>query len=195
MSDVLIKNLTFSFGDKSIFENLNLDIAQGERIALMGASGSGKTTLLRLIAGLLPPDYGSITADNESGVSFVFQENRLLPHLDLVSNITLISKDISRQKAAELLSEVGLSKDSHLLPLSLSGGMARRVAIVRAVAFKSGLLLLDEPFSGLDDDIKKISADFILNNLNGRTLILVTHDPSEAHLLGCRIVNIDGSQK
>lgn len=180
-------NITFAYGDKQVFSDFSLTISDGARIALMGASGSGKTTLLMLAAGLLQPQRGSLTTD-ANGAAFLFQENRLVPSLTAVRNILLVAPGAD---AVGLLTELGLGSEADEYPDELSGGMARRVALARALAYSaSGLLLLDEPFSGLDDAARIETAACVLRHAAARTLIIATHDVEEARLLNAEIVRI-----
>ncbi len=183
---IKFEKISFSYGKKKVFENFSLDIAAGERVALMGASGSGKSTLLRLAARLIAPQGGLVDAPER--VAFVFQQSRLVPQLDALANCVLVGADEAR--AAAILAELGLAGELHTLPGELSGGMARRVALARALAFESDALLLDEPFSGLDEQNRRIAAETTLRHLGGRTLLAATHAAEEAELLGARVVRL-----
>ena len=188
---ISFENISFSYGKKQIFRDFSLTIPEGARIALMGASGSGKSTLLRLAAGLLSPSAGRVSGIPE-GVSFVFQESRLLPQLSALDNVLLVLYDMDGAEniARELLTELGLGGDMNTLPGSLSGGMARRVALARALAYPSPLLLLDEAFSGLDEATRRVAAETVLRHAEGRTILLATHSEEEAALLGAEIVRL-----
>lgn len=158
----------------------------------MGASGIGKTTILSILAGLVKPDFGEIEGMEGKKLSMVFQEDRLLEWADAFENVALI---LERKKSGMLreflrgeFEAVGLH-DYEEKPVSqLSGGMKRRVAIVRAVCAEGDLLLLDEPFKGLDDGTKEQVAAYLKSRFAGRTLVMVTHDARDAKLLGARIV-------
>ncbi len=188
---IIFKNVSFSYGKKQVLKNISFELQVGERACLMGGSGAGKTTILRLLAALEKPDSGNISGIPKNGISFVFQENRLLPNLSVIDNLLFVSPDIQRKTFEGYLNEVGLDGVADMLPGELSGGMARRVAIVRAVAFSSELLLLDEPFSGLDVETRRKTAGFILKYSGEKTIFAVTHDPFEAELLKAKIVNIE----
>lgn len=189
---IRLENVAFSYGDKQIFKDFSLELPDGARLALMGPSGCGKSTLLRLTSGLLAPKSGKIVGLPQGGVSYVFQESRLLPQLTARENVELVLKNVeNRQKLAEeILTELGLGDELDTLPSELSGGMARRVATARALAFPSPLLLLDEAFTGLDERTRGIVADCVLRRLDGRTLVMATHSELEAGLLGCEILRL-----
>ena len=149
----------------------------------MGASGKGKTTLLKLIAGLLKPDKGTVDINNRK-VSFMFQEDRLLPWLNVRDNILLVT---DREKETdELLEELGI--DGNLRISELSGGMARRVALARCLLFESDILLMDEPFKGLDEALMKKVASIIIRQ--NKPAIVSTHSLDEVEALGGKIVNL-----
>ncbi len=179
-----IQNLSFAYGDKVIFDNLNLDLAD-KRICLMSPSGKGKSTLLRLIAGLLTPQSGSIEKDFEK-CAFMFQDDRLLPHLTALQNVACTGDKKDTGKAKKLLEFLEI--DENLYPREMSGGMCRRVALARALNFGGDLMILDEPFTGLDERLILKIADY-LKSLNCR-IIMTTHDISDAKLLDAVILNI-----
>ena len=172
--DIEIKKLSHRFGDKIIFENYNLTLKEGGLYGLTAPSGRGKTTLLRILAGIQRPDAGTVT----QGVrwSAVFQTDRLLPGrcgLDQLLFVRGGRRD--REEAADFLAGL-LPVDSLDQPVGeLSGGMQRRVAIARALWADSDCVLMDEPFTGLDEATLRRTADFILAKLRGRTLLLSTH--------------------
>lgn len=183
-----INNLTFSYGDKKIFNNFSLEINQGEKIWLSGPSGCGKTTLIKLILGLLKPQKGEIKTSNLTP-AVVFQENRLLPFYTVMQNIELVGGN--KQKAKEILAFLGISDTENVYPSSLSGGMKRRVAIARALAVPFDLLILDEAFNGIDENNTKSACDCIKKFTEGKTVILITHNPDEAELLSTKKVEIN----
>lgn len=190
-----LHNVSFAYGEKQILHNLNLSLNTGDKIALMGASGTGKTTLLRLMAGLNKPDSGTVEGIPPQGVSMVFQENHLLPHLTVLDNLALVAPHKSTVELVTLLANVGLGGEEKSYPKALSGGMKRRVAIARAIAFGSPLILLDEPFSGLDEVTRRQTAAFLIRHTAESIVVAVTHDPQEAQLLGARIVTLDSLRK
>lgn len=179
---MIIRDLCFKYDDKEIFDHLNLDLSD-DRIYLMGVSGIGKSSLLKLIAGLLKPDSGYIKHDYKK-IAIMFQEDRLLPWLNVKDNLLLVCDQID--KVDWILNEIEI--DGNLMVDELSGGMARRVSLARAILYDGDLLLLDEPFSGMDKDLKEKMANLILSR--GKKLIISGHDDKEAKLLKAGIVNI-----
>ena len=151
-----INKVSFSYGDREIFKDLNLEIPDTGITAICGPSGCGKTTLLRLIAGLLVPDNGEICGPDKKDIAFLFQEDRLLPNLNAAGQIMVVmdGKNMAdeKQNAAYWLEMVGLGSEADTEISELSGGMKRRVALARCLAFGTDkkLLILDEPFAGVD---------------------------------------------
>lgn len=186
-----IEHLSFSFDDKQIFQDLNLEIEDGRITALMAPSGNGKTTLLRLIAGLLKPQSGSIDTGGQS-VGIMFQEPRLFGQLTSLQNVMLVIKDkaIKQERAIQLLQAFGVSDAADKYPDELSGGMAKRVSLARAIAYDTDILLLDEPFSALDEDTKATVMQAAKPFLKGKTVLLVTHDAQEANAFADRIIHL-----
>jgi ABC-type nitrate/sulfonate/bicarbonate transport system ATPase subunit len=177
------------FNKNLIIENLNITVENGEFLSIIGPSGCGKTTLLNIIASLDKDFIGSLKGDF-SNISFMFQDHRLLPWLTVKENLLLISKDKNLEEIENLLKSVGLENCLDIYPNRLSGGMARRVAIVRTFINKPKLILLDEPFTSLDyPTAMELKKDFIrFCSQYKPTVILVTHDISEAILLSNRIL-------
>lgn len=172
--DIAIKDLSHRFGEKVIFQQYNLTLQRGGLYGLTAPSGRGKTTLLRILLGLLTPDAGTVT----QGVRYsaVFQTDRLLPGRSAVDQLLFVRGGRrDREEAARFLSGL-LPKNSINQPVGeLSGGMQRRVAIARALWADSDCVLMDEPFTGLDEATLHQTVDFILANRQGRTLLLSTH--------------------
>ena len=183
-----IEHLSFSFDQKSVFDDFNLEIQDGKITALMAPSGKGKSTLLRLIAGLLKPQGGSIdTGPNSVGI--MFQEPRLFGQLTALQNVSLVIKDktTAKQRSMQLLEAFGVADAAHKYPEELSGGMAKRVSLARAIAYDADILLLDEPFSALDKDTKHVVMQAARSILQGKTVLLVTHDAAEAESFADKI--------
>lgn len=172
------RNLCVSYEGQHVLQDFSVDIPTDRNTVILGASGSGKTTLLCLLLGLRKPDSGDIRGAAHMVLSAVFQEDRLLPWLTAEENVALVSDTVI---ANELLTRLGLADAAHERPSQLSGGMKRRVAIARALAISSDMLLLDEPFNGLDADAKAVAANVILEAKT--PLVLVTHNREDAELL------------
>nr|WP_116895248.1 ABC transporter ATP-binding protein [Pseudomonas syringae] len=186
---VQLRDVVRQFGRQRVIDGLNLDIAPGEFVALLGASGSGKTTLLRTLAGLDEIDSGELRVPVARAA--VFQEPRLMPWLTVAQNIGFSDDDrYDRHWVGQLIEEVGLSGFADALPKALSGGMAQRVAIARGLYSHPAVLLLDEPFSAVDAFTRMKLQDLLLQ-LAARhaiTLLLVTHDVDEALYLSDRVL-------
>jgi len=204
--EVTIRNLTKSFSINgrhlSVLQSVSHNIRAGESLAVVGASGSGKTTLLRVLAGLEEADRGDVLIDGQPvrGVgtdrAVIFQEPRLLPWLTVLDNVAFplrnrgLGKAEARKRAEYYVELVGLSEFTEALPSQLSGGMAQRVGIARALAVKPEILLLDEPFGALDA-MTKITMQEELSRIwreEKVTMILVTHDLEEAVFLADRVL-------
>lgn len=184
-----VKNLSFSYGDKHLFENFNLTVADGECVCITGKSGCGKTTLLNIISGIEKIQKGTVNAPEK--ISYVFQRDRLVPHMSIIKNIEICIPKIKKASALSLLKEAGLEKEKDCYPSELSGGMNRRAAIIRAVAYGGDAVLLDEPFNGLDFATKKIMAEIIKREFKGKSIIMVSHIAEDAELMNARIINIE----
>lgn len=185
-----IKNLTFSYDESEILNNFNLTVNNGECVQLFGISGSGKTTVMRLILGLEKPQDGEIAAPEN--ISVVFQEDRLLENVDVQSNIRLVISKDQYSFADTLLREFGLYDFRKKRVSELSGGMKRRVALIRAIAYNGDALILDEPFNGLDYDNKIIAAKIIKKEFiqKNKPVLLITHVSEDADLLGAKTINL-----
>lgn len=178
------------FGDKVVLEDVSLTVPGGAVVCLMAPSGRGKTTLLRCIAGLEMPDSGTVTGVPER-LGFVFQEDRLCPQLDAVENVRLVTgRAMSRPDIETHLRELGLADCLDQRAAGLSGGQRRRVSVARAVCYVPELLLLDEPFKGLDGAARDRTAQYLLRHRNGAAVLCVTHDRADAAALGAEIVEI-----
>ena len=200
MNILSLKSVTKKFSAKAVaIRNIDLQVAQGELLALTGESGCGKTTLLRLIAGLESPDHGTIEIDNtlvagphtmvppqQRPVGLVFQDYALFPHMTVLQNVLFGLKSYpikqAKERSKEMLDLVNLPGLEKRYPHELSGGQQQRVAIARSLAPKPKLLLLDEPFSNLDTLLRDQVRQELLMILRkaGTTVILVTHDVQDA---------------
>lgn len=180
------RDVSFSYGEKEIFRDFSFFAEEGISTAVLGPSGFGKTTLLALAAGLKKPQKGSITGFSGGKSSFVFQEDRLLPWCSALGNLKAVN--IPEEKAREYLGKVGLSDSAEKLPEELSGGMCRRLAIARALAFGGDTFFFDEPLRGLDLKTAEDIIRLIREETEGKTVFMITHSPREAFLLSERIV-------
>lgn len=205
MEILTLKNISFSYKDKLIFDNYNFVINKEEIIAIIGPSGCGKSTLLKIINGLETEYSGDVLLDgvnvnnipvNKRDIVLMFQDNLLFPHMTIFENIefSLKMKKYPKHKIKNMVDEV--AKDIHLqdklnkYPRELSGGQQRRVALARAVISKPKLLLLDEPFTGLDKEIKLEIMNLvrIIREKYNISIIFVTHDLSEAEYLEAKCI-------
>ena len=201
-----IESVTKQFLNKFVaLDNVSLQVNAGEIVSLVGKSGCGKSTLLRMVAGLDRPTSGRVTIAKQTinsphpAVGIVFQEPRLMPWLTVRKNIEFglerISPREKAQKATSILDRVGLAQFAQALPRQLSGGMAQRVAISRALVTNPAILLLDEPFSALDAFTRLQLQDHLLQiwDYDRPTMLLVTHDIEEALVLSDRIIVMGGN--
>lgn len=182
MKDLVLEHVEKRYGDKVVLRDFSARFPGGECTCIMGPSGCGKTTLLRLILGLETPDGGQILG-RSFPMAAVFQENRLFEDFSALSNVTAVCPKGRRPEAARHLMALGLGESLHAPVRTLSGGMKRRVAVARAVLAPGEVLVLDEPFTGLDRDTKAAVLAYLKAHTQGRTLLLVTHDPAERDAL------------
>ncbi len=182
---IIFENICKKYGDLTVFENFNLQIEKNKLTCIMGASGKGKTTLIRLLMGLEKADSGKIIGMQNEKLSAVFQEDRLCENLDIYTNIMLphlnkkSEKPITKAQIKNALKQIGLENLGNKPVCELSGGMKRRTAILRALLADYDILFLDEPFKGLDEDTKKNTMEYLLNNTKNKTVIYITHDKKE----------------
>jgi sulfonate transport system ATP-binding protein len=192
---VRAESIRRKFGPREVLRGVELDLVDGEFVALLGLSGSGKSTLLRILAGLDPRAEGRALVPERRAV--VFQDARLLPWLHLLENVTLGLRDKqAADRGRRALAEVGLEDRAGDWPKNLSGGEAQRVALARALVREPGLLLLDEPFGALDA-LTRIKMHELLQDLCARhhpSVLLVTHDVDEAILLADRVLVLTDGQ-
>ncbi len=189
--NIQIRNLTKKFNGRAVFENFNLMIESGKVTCLMGKSGLGKTTLIRILIGLEKYDYGEIEGLGEKKIRAVFQEDRLCENLTPVTNVAMVcEKKITLEEIETELGKVGLSDSLYKQVKELSGGMKRRVAIVRSLMPSSDMIVMDEPFKGLDTETKKMVIDYLKGKIEGKTVVIVTHDIKEAEAFGGKIVKL-----
>lgn len=184
-------NVSFSYGNETVFENFSFAASDGEAVAVLGHSGCGKTTLMELASGMLKPFSGNIAPFSASRPAFIFQENRLLPWKTVLENITFAGAEQSR--AAEYLGKVGLSGCENKFPDELSGGMSRRLAIARALAYGGDCFFIDEPLHGLDIKTSGEVLSLIKDEIRGKSALIITHSFEEAFALCDRIVIARGA--
>ncbi len=196
---IRIENLSLRFGQGLLFDDFCMRLPGGELTALLGASGVGKTSLLRVLAGFIPAS-GRITTGSGAGlagqVAYMAQEDLLLPWRSALANImlgaTLRGVRPDRARAGALLQSVGLAGQANALPATLSGGMRQRVALARTLYEERPVVLMDEPFSALDQLSRARMQTLAAGLLRGRTVLLITHDPLEACRLASRIHVMSG---
>lgn len=187
--NIILRNLSKQYNNIPVLNQLNLEIMEGRVSCIMGPSGKGKTTLLHLLMGLVKPDSGRIDGIKGKKFAAVFQEDRLCENVNAIQNIKMVcNRKVTDIYVTEELKEVGLAGYEEKRVSELSGGMKRRVAIVRAVMAESDILIMDEPFKGLDDELKKQVIQYIKDKTAGKTLIVVTHNLEEANALSAKII-------
>ena len=189
---IRLEKMTLAYGEQRVLRDCSLCVEEGERVALMGASGCGKTTMLQVVAGLLSTDAAAVNGT----VSYVFQESALFPWLTAAENVNVVLGDSAdtMSEAQDWLTAVGLADCCGKYPHQLSGGQKQRVSIARALAYGGDILLLDEPFQGLDETTRQQMATLIDREWAGKTLLLATHDLQEAELLDCRVLTYRNGQ-
>jgi sulfonate transport system ATP-binding protein len=192
---VSLRNFTRRFGANTVIDGLDLEIAEGEFVALLGRSGSGKTTLLRTLAGLDGPSGGEVRVPDSRAV--VFQDARLLPWKPVWQNVMLgLEGRDARARAEVALAEVGLDHRADAWPLTLSGGEAQRAALARALVREPKVLLLDEPFAALDALTRIQMHELVLGlwHRHRPAVLLITHDIDEAIALADRVLVLEGGR-
>ena len=196
---LVIRNLHKKYKDQIILSNFNLEIRQQELVCLIGKSGSGKSTLLKIIAGLEKADSGNIYFETQplikpsKKIGLIFQDNNLLPWKTVIQNIAFAdSQYIKTAQFKELVELTSLSKFLDHLPKHISGGMKQKVSFIRALAADPKLILMDEPLSALDSEVRQDLRLFIkeLQLKTKKSFLFVTHDQEEANFLGDRIISI-----
>lgn len=190
LSSITLQDVSKDFDGKDVFSHLSLTFPAGQTTAVMAPSGGGKTTLLRLLTGLENPDDGKILGTENARLAVVFQEDRLCDALTASANIRLMTPSLSEQEVLDAMTQVGLVNCDRQPVREFSGGMRRRTAILRALLSDYDILLLDEPFKGLDEATKSLVMEDTRRRSAGRTVILVTHDPREAEAMGAHILTL-----
>ena len=192
---ISIQNIQKAFGAKRVLTGVDYVLEDGGIYCLMGPSGMGKTTLLRILMDLENPDRGDVKGLGRNDIAVMFQENRLLEWMDAVDNVAVMRKGIRDKKLKAEIEE----NLKHILPADclhqpvaqLSGGMKRRVALARAMSYPSKLIILDEPFTGLDRATKLEVVDYILRMRGDRILLVATHGTEDAAMLGAKVIHLE----
>lgn len=187
MNDIIVNGISKSYEGRAVLKNFSCAFPAGSTTCVMGPSGCGKTTLMRILLGLETADTGEILMDTNLKMACVFQEDRLIRHLSAGKNCLLVSD----RDPGELLKRLGLEEAAGRPVRKLSGGMARRVSIARALIYDADLVVMDEPLKGLDEKTRAEVIRVIKEYTSGKTLILVTHDPEEAALLGGNLLRME----
>lgn len=188
MKDVILTNFSCSYGDKRIFDDLNLRFDGGKINVILGGSGVGKTTLLNAIAGL--KSYSGSIEGNDEGIGYIFQKDRLIPTISVYKNLDLILKRVykdrkeRKQRILDMAVSLEIEDVLKSLPTQISGGQAQRVSMARAFLYPCDFLLLDEPFKALDNALKeRLIKKFVeLCKVSGKTVLFVTHSLDECNL-------------
>lgn len=207
MTILRTENITKSYNDKTVIEDINIHLKEGELVSLLGVSGSGKTTLFNIISGLIMPDVGSVLLSDRDitgkpgSVAYMLQKDMLLPHKKIIDNVSLplllkgIPRKDARAHADKLFEEFGLEGTQYKYPNQLSGGMKQRAALLRTYMASDGVVLLDEPFSALDTLTKSAMHKWYLQVMEHISLstLFITHDIDEAIRLSDRIYIMSGA--
>lgn len=191
MNQIIISHLSKSYGENKVFSDFSAVFERGKTTCIMAPSGAGKTTLLRILTGLETADAGRIEGMDGLKKSMVFQEDRLCENLSVSANIRLVRQKKTwgrdqkeKKEIQEALESVGLAGNGDQQVRELSGGMKRRVALLRALYSDWDILFLDEPFKGLDEETKTQVMCYTKEKCRGKTVIFVTHERSEAEEMG-----------
>lgn len=200
------EHITKRYNERTIIEDINIVLEQGELVSLLGVSGAGKTTLFHVLSGLVAPEEGRVVLEGEDitakpgSISYMMQKDLLLPHKKIIDNVSLplvlkgMKKKEARQKAEPLFAEFGLEGTQYQYPSQLSGGMRQRAALLRTYLSSDGVALLDEPFSALDTITKSNIHRWYLDVMERIRLstLFITHDIDEAILLSDRVYILNG---
>ncbi len=186
--NIELKNISKAFDDQQVLQNCSITLPAGKRTCIMGPSGCGKTTLLNILCGLVKQDAGTVE-NRPDRISMVFQENRLCEDFSALENVRMVALNKTAQ-AKDLLCRMGLEEDMHKKVSTLSGGMKRRVSIARALLFDAPLLVMDEPFKGLDEETKDIVIQTVTAETEGKTVLFITHDETEAQHFADHVITM-----
>jgi len=189
--NIELKNISKRYGEKIVLNQLNIEFIEHQITCIMGPSGVGKTTLIHMLMGLVKADSGKMQGLEGKRITAVFQEDRLCESVDAIKNVLLVcDKKITDIQVMEEFREVGLIEYENKPVAQLSGGMKRRVTIVRALLPESDIIIMDEPFKGLDDELKKQVINYMKQKTKGKTVIIVTHDKEEVHALSAELITL-----
>ena len=190
--DIQVNKVCKSFKGQQVLNNVTMSFSEGSITCIMGASGIGKTTLAYILMGLDKADSGEITGLQGRKVSAVFQEDRLIEHWDAIKNIMLVRRnDVTGETVRQHLEETGLTEYKDKPVKDLSGGMRQRVAIARAILSEYDVLIMDEPFKGLDEDLKEQAMSYVKKHSKGKTTIIITHDIREVDKLHAELIRME----
>ena len=189
-NDLILQKLSKSYHGQVVFSDLSLALSPGNAYCLMAPSGTGKTTLFRILMGLETPDSGTIDGLKNLKISAVFQEDRLLDFMTPVDNIRLPEPKLERAVILREMAAMGLTGCENQPVRELSGGMRRRVAILRALLCGADVIALDEPFKGLDEATRARVIDETKRLCRGKAVLMVTHEAAEAERMGAKIVGL-----
>ena len=191
MSGISVKNLRKSYGEQLVLNDVTFELPNQGITCIMAPSGVGKTTLLRILLGLEQPDSGTVSRFPDCHWAAVFQEDRLLEHLDAMGNLRFVlGNELDAEDAKSLLAELGLTEAEGKPVRDFSGGMKRRVALARALLVPSDALALDEPFTGLDEENREKAISCILKRTAGKPVLLVTHNEDDAAGLNAEVIHL-----
>ena len=189
---IILRDLSKAFDGKQVLDHFSCELPEKGVVAFMGKSGIGKSTIINLLLGLRKPDSGEIRIPHGLRFSAVFQEDRLIGHLSARDNL-LLTTHRSAADISAALAALSLNPDAPEPVKTYSGGMKRRVALARGILLPADVLLLDEPFRGLDPETRRQAAGLISSEWKGRLILMVTHDEEEARMMGAsRIIWIGG---
>ncbi len=192
---ITLKDVSKRYDGHAVLRGFTHTFEPGTVTCIMGPSGCGKTTLLRIILGLEAADGGEVNVP-DAPIACVFQEDRLIRHLSALRNVKLVLlRCATDERARELLTQAGLSESLNKRARLLSGGMARRVSIVRALAYDAPCVIMDEPLKGLDAGTRELMIELIRRHMSGKTFIIVTHDLSDAHAFGGSVLEMGFADK
>lgn len=185
---IIFKDISKSYGNRTVLKNFNIEIREGQTTFVLGKSGSGKTTFSKIVLGLEKIDTGEISGLDGKKISVVFQEDRLMENMTIGSNFKMtVDSHINSKQIIEKMEKIGLFQSLESKISELSGGMKRRISILRAFLIEFDLIVMDEPFRGLDDETKEIVMNFVIQNIKGKTAIIITHNKDEVEYFAEKI--------